>query len=382
MNNIEIKTVKSRSDLKRFVDFHYDLYEGSPYDVPDLFSDVMDIFTPGKNAALEFCTCECYIAYQNGKAVGRVAAIINPRANEKWQKKQVRFGWIDYIDDLGVLKALLTAVRKYGQAHGMTEMIGPMGFTDMDPEGMLTQGFDRLGTMPTIYNYDYYPRLMEQLQGWTVDNKYVEFYIKVPTEVPAKLLKLGQMIEKRYNLHVRKLTRSEIFHEGWGQRVFDLLNDTYADLYGFSSLTQGQIDQYVSSYLRFADLDLITLVEDWNVEPHKLVGFGVAIPSMAAALQKCRRGRLLPLGWWHLIRAIKMGKTEGIELLLVGVLPEYRSKGANALFFTDIIPQAVKRKYKWCETNVEMETNDKVQSQWTLFNPELHKRRNCYKFTF
>ena len=379
MSLIEIKKVESKKDLKTFIDFHYDLYEGNEYDVPNLFSDEMNTLSKDKNAAFEFCEAEYYLAYKDGKLAGRVAAIINHKANNKWGKKSVRFGWIDFIDDREVLKALLDAVEKYGREKGMEDVVGPLGFTDMDPEGMLVWGFDQLGTMPTIYNYAYYPEHIEALEGFEVDNKYVEFKIMVPDEVPEKYAKIAMMIEKRYNLHVRKLTKKDIFQGGMGQKIFDLINDTYKDLYGYSELSQKQIDQLIKSYLGFLDFNLITCIEDWTDGEHKLIGVGITMPSLAHALRKCRRGRLLPFGWFHVLRAIKMHKTNIVDLLLIGILPEYRAKGANALLFADLIPWYQKYGIEWGETQVELETNAGVQGQWGALTPVMHKRRKCYK---
>lgn len=379
MSLIEIKKVESKKDMKTFIDFHYDLYEGNEYDVPNLFSDEMNTLSKDKNAAFDFCEAEYYLAYKDGKLAGRVAAIINHKANNKWGKKSVRFGWIDFIDDREVSKALLDAVEKYGKEKGMEDMVGPLGFTDMDPEGMLTWGFDQLGTMPTIYNYPYYPEHIEALEEFEVDNKYVEFKIMVPDTIPEKYAKIAMMIEKRYNLHVRKLTKKDVFQGGMGQKIFDLINDTYKDLYGYSELSQKQIDQLIKSYLGFLDFNLITCIEDWTGGEHKLIGVGITMPSLAHALRKCRRGRLLPFGWFHVLRAIKMHKTNIVDLLLIGILPEYRAKGANALLFADLIPWYQKYGIEWGETQVELETNAGVQGQWGALTPVMHKRRKCYK---
>ena len=379
MSLIEIKKVESKKDMKTFIDFHYDLYEGNEYDVPNLFSDEMNTLSKDKNAAFDFCEAEYYLAYKDGKLAGRVAAIINHKANNKWGKKSVRFGWIDFIDDREVSKALLDAVEKYGKEKGMEDVVGPLGFTDMDPEGMLVWGFDQLGTMPTIYNYAYYPEHIEALEGFEVDNKYVEFKIMVPDEVPEKYAKIAMMIEKRYNLHVRKLTKKDIFQDGMGQKIFDLINDTYKDLYGYSELSQKQIDQLIKSYLGFLDFNLITCIEDWTDGEHKLIGVGITMPSLAHALRKCHRGRLLPFGWFHVLRAIKQHKTNIVDLLLIGILPEYRAKGANALLFADLIPWYQKYGIEWGETQVELETNAGVQGQWGALTPVMHKRRKCYK---
>ncbi|MBQ7421334.1 MAG: N-acetyltransferase [Prevotella sp.] len=379
MPSVEIRKVASKKDLKTFVEFHYDLYAGNEYDVPNLYSDDMNTLNKDKNAAFDFCEAEYFLAYKGSRLVGRVAAIINHKANRRWNKQQVRFGWIDFEDDREVSRALLEAVEDYGRAKGMKEIVGPLGFTDMDPEGMLTWGFDQLGTMPTIYNYPYYPEHMENMAGYSVDNTYVEYKMEVPQAVPEKYTKIARMIEERYNLHVKKLTKREIFEDGYGKRIFYLINDTYKDLYGYSELSDKQIDQYINMYLKLADLSLITLIEDWNEEPHKLVGLGITIPSLSRALQKCRRGRLWPFGWWHVLRAIKWHKTEYVDLLLMGILPEYRPKGANALLFADLIPRYAAYGFKWGESQVEMESNEGVQSQWGPLNPVHHKSRKCYK---
>lgn len=379
MSAIEIKKVESRRDLCKFIDFHNELYKGNPYHVPNLYFDEMNTFRKDKNAAFDFCEAEYFMAYRDGKAVGRVAAIINHSANKKWERESVRFGWIDFVDDIEVSKALLKAVEDYGKSKGMKEIVGPLGFTDMDPEGMLLYGYDQLGTQATAYNYPYYPEHMDRMGGWEKDNDYVEYKLYVPEEMPEKYATIAKMIQKRYNLQVKKLKRNEIYGEnGYGKKIFQVVNETFKDLYGYSKLTDRQIEQYVKMYLPMADLDLITIIEDWNTPDHKVVGVGISIPSLARALQKCG-GKLFPFGWWHILRALKFHKTEVVDLLLIGVLPEYRQKGANALLFYDLIPHYQRLGFKWGETHVEMETNMKVQGQWQYLNHEIHKRRRCYK---
>lgn len=379
MSAIEIKKVESRRDLCKFIDFHNELYKGNPYHVPNLYFDEMNTFRKDKNAAFDFCEAEYFMAYRDGNAVGRVAAIINHSANKKWERESVRFGWIDFVDDIEVSKALLKAVEDYGKSKGMKEIVGPLGFTDMDPEGMLLYGYDQLGTQATAYNYPYYPEHMDRMGGWEKDNDYVEYKLYVPEEMPEKYATIAKMIQKRYNLQVKKLKRNEIYGEnGYGKKIFDVVNETFKDLYGYSKLTDRQIEQYVKMYLPMADLDLITIIEDWNTPDHKVVGVGISIPSLARALQKCG-GKLFPFGWWHILRALKFHKTEVVDLLLIGVLPEYRQKGANALLFYDLIPHYQRLGFKWGETHVEMETNMKVQGQWQYLNREIHKRRRCYK---
>ena len=279
MSKIEVKKVVTSRDLKDFIEFHYDLYKGNEYDVPTLFSDDWQTLSRDKNAAFEFCEAEYFLAYKDGKIVGRVAAIVNHKANEKWQRKSVRFGWIDFIDDLDVSRALFDAVADFGRQKGMEEIIGPLGFTDFDPEGMLTFGFDELGTMATIYNYPYYPEHIEKLGGWEKDNDYVEFKIFVPEQVPEKMVKISEMIMKRYNLKVRTLTKKEIFEGGMGKQIFGLINDTFKDLYGFSELSERQIEQYVKMYLPYADLNLIPIVRSsahWRGHHDSVAVAGVA----------------------------------------------------------------------------------------------------------
>lgn len=375
---VEIRKVETKNDMRAFIDFHYDLYKGNPYDVPTLFIDDQGTFDRKKNAAFDFCDAQFFLAYKDGKVAGRVAGIINRRANEKWQTKDVRFGWIDFIDDQEVSTALLKAVGDWGKSQGMTDIVGPLGFTDFDPEGMLIEGFDRLGTMATIYNYPYYPKHIEQMGGWVKDNDYVEYFLEVPEKMPEKYAKIAQLVEKRYNLHVMKLTKNDLHNKEFIRSIFHLINDTYSGLYGFVALTDRQIDQYVEMYTLFLDLDFISVIVDGNKD-NALAGVGITVPSLAHALQKCHRGRLLPFGWLHVLRALKFHKTEGVDLELVGFLPEYRAKGANALLFADLIPRYQRNGIKWGETQVEMENNKGVQGQWDILGPTQHKRRRCYR---
>ena len=381
MASIEIRRVTDKQGLEAFIQLHYDLYKGNQYDAPNLYSDEKNTLSRDKNPAFEFCDAEYFLAYKDGKVVGRVAAIINHRYNKQWNRPAVRFGWFDFIDDVEVSRALLKAVEDYGLEHGMNEIIGPLGFTDMDPEGMLTKGFEELGTMATLYNYEYYPRHMEQMEGYEKDNDYVEYKVFVPKEgMPEKMKRVAELCMQRYNLHVPKMKRSQVFGpEQYGQKVLDVVNKTFGHLYGYSQMTQRQIDVYVKEYFKFFSMDMLCVIEDWNLPDHPVIGVGITIPSLTKALQKCRNGRLLPFGWWHLIRALKFHKTDIVDLLLVGILPEYRSKGANALLFYHLIPIYQKYGFKWGETHVEMESNDKVQGQWAYFDHELHKRRRCYK---
>jgi len=372
---IEIRRVETKQELEQFIQFYYDLYRGNDCAVPFLYSDEMATLRHDKNPSFECCETAYFLAYKKTEVVGRVAAIINRRANERWNRKAVRFGWFDFIDDPKVSAALLKAVEDWGRERGMNEIAGPMGFIDTDREGMLIEGFDELATMYINYNYPYYPQHIEQMEGYEKDNDYVECKVKVPDVIPAKFAKITEMVSKRYGLKVHKFTRHELIQEGYGQRVFGLLNATYKDLYGFSQLSQKQIDKLVNDYIKIADLNLVTAIMDGD----QMVGFGITFPSFSRALQKTRDGRFLPFGWWHLLKILKWHKTDTVDLLLIGVLPEYRSKGANALIFDDLIRQFQRYGFKWAETGPMMETNEGVLSQWQYLDSVIHRRHRCYR---
>ena len=375
MSKIEIKPVTTRHELQQFVQFFYDLYRGNDYAVPYLYSEEMSTLRHDKNSSFECCESRYFMAFKDGKMVGRVAAIINHRANKRWDRSQVRFSWFDFVDDQEVSTALLQAVETWGRSKGMTEIAGPMGFIDTDREGMLIDGFDKLSTMYINYNYPYYPQHMERMKGYEKANDWVELLVKVPEVVPDKFAKITEMVRKRYGLRVHKFSRKELINDGWGKRIFDLLNETYKDLYGFSQLSDHQIDQLVNDYIKIADLNLVTGVMDGD----KLVGFGITFPSFSRALQKTRDGRFLPFGWWHLLKILKWHKTDTVDLLLIGVLPEYRSKGANALIFDDLIRQFQRYGFDWAETGPQMETNEGVLSQWQYLESTQHRRHRCYR---
>ena len=377
MSSIDIRRVTNRKELEQFVQFHYDLYRGHDYAVPFLFSDEIGTLRKDKNPSFECCDAEYFMAFKSGKMVGRVAAIINRRANERWNRKQVRFGWFDFIDNLEVSKALLKCVEDWGREHGMTEIAGPLGFIDTDREGMLIEGFNQLSTMYVNYNYPYYPEHMERISGFEKDNDYVEMKVKVPDVVPEKFSKITEMVRKRYGLRVHKFTRRELVNEGYGRKIFDLLNATYKDLYGFSQLSDRQIDKLVNSYIKIADLNLVTGIFDGD----NIVGFGITFPSFSRAMQKTRDGRFLPFGWWHLLKILKWHRTNIVDLLLIGVLPEYRNKGANALIFDDLIRWFQRYNFEWAETGPQMETNEGVLSQWQYLESVIHRRHRCYRKT-
>ena len=373
--SVEIKKVSTPRELKKFIRFNYEFYKGNPYSVPDLYDDMLNTFSPAKNAAFDFCEADYFLALREGKIVGRVAAIINHRANETWGRKCVRFGWIDFIDDLEVSSALIDTVKDWGRQRGMEEIEGPLGFTDMDAEGMLVEGFDQLSTMATIYNYPYYPQHMERL-GMEKSADWVEMKIYIPEEIPEKHQRISDIIQRKYNLHIRKLTsKKEVRESGIGHEIFRLINEAYAPLFGFSKMTEKQIDQYVNMYVPVLDLRMVTIIENAD---HEIVGVGISMASLSRALQKAK-GKLWPFGWFHLLKALKWKRPKVLDLLLVGIRPDYQGKGVNALLFTDLIPIYQEMGFEYAESNPELEVNDKVQNQWQYFKTEQHKRRRAYK---
>ena len=370
---ITIKKVTTSKELKTFIRFNYEMYKENPYSVPDLYDDMLNTFSRDKNAAFEFCEADYFLAYKDGKPVGRVAAIMNNRANETWNKKEVRFGWIDFIDDAEVSDALLKTVEAWGKERGATEIVGPLGFTDFDAEGMLVEGFDQLSTMSTIYNYPYYPEHMAK-HGYEKDADWVEFKIYIPDAIPDKHKRISEIIMRKYGLKIVKCTSKDI--KKYGQAIFDLMNEAYSQLYGYSALSPRQIKQYIKMFLPILDLRMVTLVVD---SEDQVIAAGISMPSLSEALQKAK-GRLLPFGWYHLLKVIFLKKyPKVLDLLLVAVKPEYQNKGVNALLFYDLIPVYQKIGFEYAESNPELELNDKVQAQWEYFKTEQHKRRRCFK---
>lgn len=368
--SVEIKKVSSKKDLKIFVRFANRMYKGNPYYVPSMPFDDMGTFDPKENGAYDFSEAELYLAYKEGKLVGRVAAIINTKANKAWNVQQVRFGWIDFIDDMEVSSALLDAVAKFGKSRGMTQVVGPLGFTDFDPEGMLVEGYDRISTMALIYNHPYYPEHLKKL-GFVKETGWIENRITIPEELPEKFNRVIELMNQKYELKVKKLTTSQIKKEGYGRKFFKLINETYNVLYGFSLLSDRQIDKYVNLYLSFIDARMLTFVED---KDGNLIAAAASMPSIAQALQKCR-GELFPFGWWHLAKAMFWKKTDTVELLLIGVVPEWQKTGIVALLFDDLLRTYKKLGFKYAETNAMLESNVKIQTMFDSFEREQHKRR-------
>ena len=369
---ITIREISGKRGLKKFARFNIDLYKNNPYAVPQLIFDEVGTLSKDKNPAFDYCESVYYMAYDNTKPVGRIAGIINHQVNEKTGKKTARFGFVDFIDSKEVSKALFDAVEKWALSKGMNELNGPLGFTDMDPEGLLIEGFDQMGTMATIYNYPYYIKHITEL-GFEKDVDWVEFKIFVPERIPEKHQRIANIVKPKYKLEIVKYNSATKIVKDYGQKIFELINNAYANLYGYSILNQRQIDYYIKMYLPMVRLENVTLIIN---EKKELIGVGIAIPSMTKAMQKAK-GKLFPFGFIHLLKALR-GKNDVVDLLLVAIRPDYQNTGANALLFSDLIPVFIKNGYKYAESNPELEENGKVQSQWQYFENIQHKRRRAY----
>lgn len=369
---IEIKEVKDKTTLKKFVKFNIQLYKDCPYHVPVLIEDEMMTLDKDKNPAFEFCESICFLAYKDDQIVGRIAGIINPRSNEAWNQKYARFSFVDFIDDEEVSKALFDAVEKWALNKGMNGLQGPLGFTDMDHEGLLVDGFDKLGTMATSYSYPYYPKHIENL-GFIKDQDWNEFRIKIPQMAPEKIRRISEIIKQKTSLRIKKFKKTK---EVWpyAYKIFKLWNDAYRPLYGYSELSDKQIEYYVKMYIPMLKLELISVAI--NEEDDSVVGIAIALPSLSKALRKAK-GSFFPLGWIYLLNAL-YGKNDTVDLYIIGVASEYQNKGVNAMLFHDIITSCNKIGYKEAESNPELELNHKMQSQWKDFDVVKHKTRRAY----
>lgn len=363
----------TRSELLRYVKFAIDLYKDNKCYVPPLILDEIATLSPTKNPAFDVCRAQSFMAYRDGKPVGRITGIINDVVNRKNNVKEVRFGFVDFIDDAEVTDALFKAVEDWGKSNGMETIVGPLGFSDMDHEGMLIDGFDEVGTMATIYNYPYYVDHMVRM-GFEKEIDWVEYRMTVPEALPEKYGRVAQIVKTKYNLRSIPLTSRKTVKEQYGKALFKLINEAYDDLYGFSPLTDKQIDYYVDQYLGLIRLDCVSVIVDKNDE---IVAVGITMPSLSEGLIKSR-GKLFPTGWIHLLKALK-GKTDVVDLLLVAVKPEYQNKGVNALIFADLVPAFIAAGYKAAESNPELEGNESVQKQWEYFERRQHRKRRAWR---
>ena len=379
MQTVSVSQISTSKEMRAFVRFNYELYKDCPYAVPDLLEDTLETFDARRNPAFRFCQAAFFLARREGRIVGRVAAIINTRANERWGKQEVRFGWIDFIDDIEVSRALLDTVEQWGRERGMTHMVGPLGFTDLDPEGMLTEGFDQLSTLCSIYNYPYYPEHIARL-GLVKEAGWVERKVFIPKGQHeannAKYFRIAQMVKQRYGFRLRHFrSRREIKKGGYVQKMLGIVNRAYVDLYGFSQLDEQQMDWYADRFLLMLDRRFLSVVENAEGE---IIGIGVCMISLSRAVQKAK-AKLFPFGWWYIAKELWLKRKHKIlDMLLIGVLPEYQDKGANALFFADVIPGGISGGYEYAETNPQLEDNLAGQMIWKNLDCCIHKRRAVF----
>ena len=375
MNKVKVVKADTKKTMDDFVALPRHIYKDCAQYVPDLDMDVRATFDPKKNAGLEFSDIQPFVAYDDdGKCVGRIAAIINRRANERWNVSVARFGMIEFIDDINVSKALLNAVEEWGRTHGMNSVQGPMGISDFDKEGMLVNDFNLMGSMISIYNPPYYPRHMEQL-GFVKEVDWVSFHIDVPKVVPEKFARVTSLVQRRFGLTFKKMTKDDLLAGGYGRKIFELLNIAYAPLFGFSELSDRQIEDFLKQYIPIVDTRLFTGVEDRD---GRLVGIAITTHSLSQALHKSR-GKLLPCGWFHLLRSLRWKHEGVVDLMLIAVHPDYQGMGVNALFFADLIPIYNEYGITLAETGPQLEDNLKELSQWKTLNPRTVKRRRCYQ---
>ena len=372
--SVTVTRVQNKRAFREFLHFPLTLYKDMPAFVPPLLMDDADTLNPKKNPAYEFCDAAMYLAYKDGKLAGRVAAIVNRKANAQWGHDQVRFGWFDFIDNREVSKALLDAVEAFGRERGMTTILGPLGFTDFDPEGMLVEGYEYLSSMALHHNWPYYKEHMEAL-GYEKDVDWLEYRIYIGDTIPEKYTRVAKIVEDRYDLRLRKITKREVRKTDVGYKLFDLINETYSSLYNFTILPKKLVDKYVGFYLGVIDLKFVSLVED---KDHNIVGFGVVMPSITRALKKCK-GKLFPFGWFHILRSMYWKYEENFEMLLIGVKPEYQKKGVNSIVFVDLMKELLKGGFVYGESNAELESNLDIRSQWGDLEVKECKRRRVYK---
>lgn len=368
--SIQIKEVVTKQDLKLFIKFPFNLYSKNKYWIPPLIGEEQKNFSKEKNPAFEFCESCLWIAQSDHKVVGRIAGIINKRYNEKIWKNVARFGYVDFIDDEEVSSKLFSTAESWARAKGCSSIHGPLGFTDMDPEGMLVEGFEEYGTIATIYNFPYYSMHAEK-HGYQKDIDWIEYELLTPKSIPDKVEKLAQAVAERYNLKVLEVKNQKQLLP-YAHEIFHVLNSAYENIYGFVQLTEKQIDLYVKQYFGFIKPGFVPVILN---NKNEVVGFGITMPSLSLAFQKAK-GRLFPFGFIHLLRAVK--KNDRADLYLTGVRPDYQDKGVNAMLMYEVTKVFINQKIIWVESNPELETNMKVRAQWRFYEGRQHKRRRCY----
>jgi hypothetical protein len=367
---IEIRKVTTRRDLKKFIAFPYKLYATNKYWCPPLRFDELNNLRKDKNVAFDFCEAEYWLAYKGKEIVGRIAGIIQHKSNERWNEKLVRFGWIDFIDDLDVSRKLIETVENWGKEKGMTGIHGPLGFSDMDNEGMLIKGFEEVATLASIYNYPYYPEHMVKL-GFGKAADWVQWEFDIAPSIPEKVERLSQLIKEKYNLRVLKAKKAKEL-KPYARKMFAMLNAAFDDLYGFTALTERQMDSYTKQYFGFIQPQFVSFVLD---QKDDIIGFGVSMPSLTRALQKCN-GKLFPFGFLYILRALK--KNDTIDMYLNGVRPDYHGKGINALYYNELNKAYIEANIKKAVTNPQLEDNAKALTIWKNFNGRQHITRRCW----
>ena len=372
-NQIVIKEVTTKRELRRFVQFGIDLYKGNNYFCPPIVIDEMNAFSPSGNPALEVCDFVIYMAYRNNKIVGRIVGIVNHRANEVWGVKKCRFGWFECIDDYDVFEALLDAVAEWGRSKGMECLNGPIGFTDFDHQGLLIEGFDYNAPMASLYTYPYYIAHYERY-GLRKEMDWIEFQIRPPKEAPERMRRVAKLVEERYGLHTVKVKSVRELKKRYGYTYFDVIDAAYQKLYNYQPMTDRQKQYYCKMFFPLLNFDFVTMVANAKDE---IVAVGVGMPSLSEALRKCK-GRLFPFGWYHLLKALRAKKMTDFDLLLIAVRPDYQDKGVNALLFDEMTPYFTKYGIERVETTAILETNNKSQANFVIFDHIQHKRRRAY----
>ncbi len=369
-NPIEVKKVSTKKELKKFIAFQNQLYKGNKFWCPPMRLDELNTLSRDKNPAFDFCEAEYWLAFRGKTMVGRIAGIINHKANERWNEKLVRFGWIDFVDDPEVSRVLIETVMEWGQSKGMQGIQGPLGFSDMDNEGMLIKGYDELATLASIYNYPYYVDHMEKL-GFTKAADWVQYEFEIPPVIPEKVDRLSLLVQEKYKLRLIKAKKAKELLP-YAPKMFKTLNLAFNELYGYTELTRKQVDMYVKAYFGFVRPEFISFVID---EQDEVVGFGISLPSLTKALQKCN-GKLFPFGFLYLMMAMK--KNDTIDMYLNGVRPDYQSKGVNALYYNEMHRAYIKYGIKKAITNPQLEDNAKALTIWKNFKGRQHLTRRCW----
>lgn len=369
----EIIEVKTKKQIRDFVSFQLKHYKGNPYYVPPIVADDVNAFLPEKNPGLADVDMKLFLCYKGSEIVGRVGALVSRPANEKWGYKNCRFSWIEFIEDYEVCKLLLDTVVNFAKERNMTTVTGPHWLNDFDMQGMLVEGFDKLATIASFYNFPYYPEYLARY-GFQKDVDYVEYWSTTPKaeDIPEKLLRVNDYVIKKNKFKLVSYPSIKDYIKR-GKEIFSLLEDTFKDNYGTVPLTDTQMNYYIKKYLMLLNKDLVKLVEN---EQGELIGFIITMPNLSKAFQKAN-GRLFPFGIFHLLKALKT--YEVLDFYFAGVRADYRSKGVDAILATEIVKTAVKLGFRNSESNQELEDNSLVQALWKFYQPVNHKRRRIFK---